>query len=417
MNFSKRLLDDRRGTVAIMGGLTLVILLSAVGLVVTYSSAVHEKSAQQNALDSAVLAGAGQPADMSDEDRIAFAMSAFGANVRPSSKFSTSKTASFTNTTTTPSFAVADRIVTGRSTAAVKNHFAGIIGKETVDVAVEAAARIAASDPVCVLALDPVSPQGIEIYGTSQFTARNCAAQANSSDGVGMRQYGTAVGRARQFGVKGGYSGEGFIPKPVSGVPPIQDPYNTLPVPLAGPCVDIASKLMNTPAVLEPGTYCGGIIIKAGSQIIMQPGVYVMLDGGFRIDSNSTVTGRDVVIVFRGVDSTLYLGSGAIVDLTSPSSGPYMNVQFFQVPESSPDAWVTIMGDVRLTFDGVMYFPTQDVWIGGGSTITAKSPSYIFVAEKLWFQDNSIIEVWQENSRNLPIEPAKTIAVGAHLIK
>jgi hypothetical protein len=135
----------------------------------------------------------------------------------------------------------------------------------------------------------------------------------------------------------------------------------------------------------------------------MNPGVYVMKDGPFRIDSNSTVTGRDVVIAFTGVDSTLYLGSGAIVDLTSPTTGTYKNIQFFQDMASSTDAWATMLGDIKLTFDGVMYFPTQDVWIGGGSIITAKSPSYIFVAEKLWFQDNTIIDVWQENSRNIDV--------------
>lgn len=142
----------------------------------------------------------------------------------------------------------------------------------------------------------------------------------------------------------------------------------------------------------------------------MEPGVYLMQDGPFRIDSNSTVDGSEVVIAFAGADSSLYLGSGAIVNLTSPVSGPYKNIQFLQDKNSSADQWVTMMGDIKLTFDGVMYFPTQDVWIGGGSTVQAKSPSYIFVAEKLWFQDNSIIEVWQENARNLDVDqPSATM--------
>ncbi len=170
--------------------------------------------------------------------------------------------------------------------------------------------------------------------------------------------------------------------------------------------------------MLDPGTYCDGIRIMANSTIIMNPGVYVMKDGPFRIDSNSTVQGDQVVIAFTGIDSTLYLGSGAIVNLTSPVSGPYMNIQFFQDKLSSTDAWVTMMGNITLTFDGVMYFPTQDVWIGGGSIINAKSPSYIFVTEKMWFQDNSVIEVWQENSRGLDIPaPSPTIMRGAQLTK
>lgn len=180
--------------------------------------------------------------------------------------------------------------------------------------------------------------------------------------------------------------------------------------------MDIASKLQNTPAVLEPGTYCGGIRIMANSQIIMQPGVYVMLDGPFRIDSQSTVRGTDVVIAFKGFDTSLYLGSGADVQLTSPSSGTYMNIQFLQDKDSSPDRWVTMMGDIKLSFDGVMYFPTQHVWIGGGSIISARSPTYIVVAKKLWFQDNSITDVWQENARNLSVpETQASIEASASL--
>ncbi len=77
----------------------------------------------------------------------------------------------------------------------------------------------------------------------------------------------------------------------------------------------------------------------------------------------------------------------------------------------------SIPGDIKLTFDGVLYFPTQDVWIGGGSVINAKSPSYVFVAEKIWFQDNTVVEVWQENSRGLDLPaPSASITRGPQLL-
>jgi hypothetical protein len=368
----------------------------------------------QQALDAAVLAGATLKS-ASDEERIAHAQKILAGNLKVSG-LSTWAEPTVDNPSAAPVFTVQDSIVSGISTVRVSNYFSGFIGEETVDITLKAAAQWASTDPVCVLALDELSPQGIEIYGTSRFTARNCAAQANSGDGAGMRQHGGAFASARQFGVQGGYSGE-FHPRPTTGVPPTADPYASVPFPQTGACVDIASKLMHTPAILEPGTYCGGIRIMANSEIIMLPGVYVMLDGPFAVDSNSTVTGSEVMIAFKGIDSSLDLGSGAIIELTSPVSGPYMNIQFLQDRNSSTDEWVTMLGDIKLTFDGVMYFPTQDVWIGGGSTIEAKSPSYIFVVEKLWVQDNAVIDIWQENSRGLEIaEQPASLSRNARLL-
>ncbi len=408
---SRRSLQDDRGTVAVIFAVMLTGVFGITGLAITFVAASHEKSAHQAALDAAVLAGANASPGATNDQRLIIAKASFDANLKKSGFVAASST-EFSSTTSAPVFSVVDETVTGTATVAVKNYFSGFVGSSTLPLSLRSAARVSGSDPVCVLALDSSSPQAVEIYGTAQFTARNCAVQANSTDGSGMRQYGSATGRARRFGVNGGYSGSGFTPLPITGVPPTADPYASIPFPATGPCVDIASKLQNTPAVLEPGTYCGGIRIMANSQIIMQPGVYVMLDGPFRIDSQSTVRGTDVVIAFKGFDTSLYLGSGADVQLTSPSSGTYMNIQFLQDKNSSPDRWVTMMGDIKLSFDGVMYFPTQHIWIGGGSIISARSPTYIVVAKKLWFQDNSVTDVWQENARNLSV-PETQVSIEA----
>lgn len=404
------------GTVAVTFGILAIALFGTVGLAITASTGLNVRTGLQSALDAAVLAGASLPIETDTTERIAKATIVFEDNLKKSGLTAGADKSSIA-VEGAPVFLAQDTTVSGTATAKVKNFFAGIIGDDAVDIEVSSAARKTVSEPVCVLALDPVSPRGFEVYGTAQFTARNCSAQANSTDGAGMQQYGSAIATAKLFGVSGGFSGTGFTPAPIPGIPPHFDPYASIPVPPVGACVDIASKLMNTPAVLDPGTYCGGIVIKANSTIIMRPGVYVMKDGPFRIDSNSTVDGQEVTIAFTGSDSSLYLGSGAIVRLTSPTSGTYMNIQFYQDKASSTDVWATMLGDIRLEYDGVMYFPTQDVWIGGGSVIMSKSPTWIMVAKKLWFQDNSVIDVWQENSRNLPVKPSGRIELGPRLIR
>jgi hypothetical protein len=64
---------------------------------------------------------------------------------------------------------------------------------------------------------------------------------------------------------------------------------------------------------------------------------------------------------------------------------------------------VSIGGNSQLTYDGTMYFPLSNIWVFGGSTVNANSPNVAMVGDKLWFQDNSTINMTQLNTRGLAI--------------
>ncbi len=213
----RRFANDRSGAIAVVGALAMAVLLGAVGVAMTSAMVYHEQAEFQRSLDAAVLSAASVQSNIDDEQRIAVAERMFRENLK-ASNLTTESSSTLTSAAAT-SFTMQERVVTGESTAQVTNLFGGLVGSPTIPFTVRSAASAAHAVPVCVLALDPTSPQGIEIYGTAQFTVRNCAAQANSSDGLGMRQYGGGVGRAQQFGVKGGYSGTGFLSAPGDGRP------------------------------------------------------------------------------------------------------------------------------------------------------------------------------------------------------
>ena len=95
-----------------------------------------------------------------------------------------------------------------------------------------------------------------------------------------------------------------------------------------------------------------------------------------------------------------------------------MNMQFMEDRNSSAgNTWVSIGGDSKLDYDGTMYFPNSNIWIFGGSEVTARSPNLIMVGDKLWFQDNSKVVVKQENVRGLLVKETPRLKFGAKLVE
>ncbi len=125
--------------------------------------------------------------------------------------------------------------------------------------------------------------------------------------------------------------------------------------------------------------------------------------------------------------STLYLYSGSSLDVTSPTSGTLKNIQFFgdrtayPSPSSNgangPNLGFTVIGDSRLIYDGALYVPSFHVWFAGGSIVEGKSPSYLAIVKKLWFQDNTNVHLTQMNSRGINVEASVKLEYGAALFK
>ncbi len=213
---------------------------------------------------------------------------------------------------------------------------------------------------------------------------------------------------ASMFGVTGGVSGNGWSSPPVTGTTPIVDPYANLKAPTPGACTATNTKIQKISGTLDPGTYCGGLNVKAGGSVTLNPGIYVILDGQLRVDSGAKLMGDEVVFAFVGADSYLYFGSDSEVKITSPTSGEYKNMQFISDRDLSKskfqEEWSTMLGGAKLEFDGAMYLPEQQLWVSGtsgDSVFKAYSPSMAIVVDTLWNQGNAVMEVHREDRRNI----------------
>ena len=236
--------------------------------------------------------------------------------------------------------------------------------------------------------------------------------------------------KATRFGVRGGHKGDGFYPPPADGSAKMDDPYASLPFPAYDDCPN--GKGINMTDIknnrrLKPGTYCYGIHVYGGAQVTMEPGVYVMWNGPFWVNGGATVTGDQVTIAFTGKGSTLQVWGNSSVNLTSPTSGTYMNMQFMQDwnDTQTRNLWASVGGSdgndtgdgSKLSYDGVAYFPTQNFWMFGNSIVNANSPSMAIVADKIWTQGSADVKITNLNPRNLPVTNVPSIITGVVLVR
>lgn len=402
----KRFREDVRASTAMIFAVAALPLMVVGGVALSYGMAITTKTKMQTALDAAVLAGTALPVSASSDNRIKAAREAYDANF-PTAKGSPSKHAGYwVMEGSDPRFTVNGFDVTGESDAKVWDPFGKLYGNEWTEIGVQAVATKMVSHPICILGLDPQEAETIDFNGKAVLSAPTCAVQANSASGAGMNQVGQPQATALQFGVTGNYRGTNYTPQPITGTVPVEDPYLSLPFPPIGPCKATNLAIKDT-VTLDPGTYCGGIQVQSGAQVTLNPGIYIMKDGPLWLTGGGGkggVSGKEVMIAFTGYDATLYMNGSSTMKLTSPVSGPYMNIQFF-ARDAFRKSWLTagIVGNNTLEYDGVMYMPEHHIWFAGGSNVSATSPTYSIIGKKVWFQDNSIVNVTRANPRGLAI--------------
>lgn len=411
----REFLADNGGHIAIMTALGAPVLGLAVAGGIALTDAEQRRSTMQDALDAAVLAGAAHGGDA--DDRAAAARSFFNANRNPIIRDAEAQ------------FEAEGRFVTGMGSMTMPTVFAVLFGRETIEISADARAE-RSSMSVCLLGLNGLDNGAFDINGNPDLQAPDCAVHANSGSGRAMTQEGNAPAKAGLFSVRGGARTNGFSPTPRVGQEVVADPYAHLPFMQHEVCDERRSKglVVRADVTLQPGTYCGGInITGSGVKVTMAPGEYVMVNGSLLVNGNATLEGREVVVGFTGSDATLRVWGNGSVDLTSPTSGTYANMQFFQDRDDARGrgAWVSIGGNggptlgndqSKLSIDGAAYFPTQNFWVYGAAQVEINSPGLAVVADKIWFQGSAKIEVTSENRRGMRDTVQAVVPFGARLV-
>ena len=405
MNVHRRkgLLRDQRGAVAIIVGISLVLILGIAALAVDGGYLYVLKNRLQVSADSAALAGASVLPVEGDVRSVAVEYA--GKNLPAADHGMVLADADVvlgnwdkdTRTFTPAGVPINAVMVTTKRAEANDNpaplYFAKVLGFQETDVETMAIAWPAPGegDEFCILSLDPVSPGAIKINGTVNLDLGDCGMTTTSTNpNKSLIVNGTVDITAGSICVAGGVKDGGsvtYTPGPEiveEGCKPPEDPLTDLPPPSYSGCdhTDYVVGGSYATVTLTPGVYCGGMkFTGAHNNITFQSGgVFVLAGGGMSATGgDNTYDGTEVMFYNTNYPSLGYdfgdvdFGGGSIVNLSAPMSGDYAGVLFFQDP--SPDGAAAniefkVAGTVTSNMDGVIYFPNHLIVYSGTTDIT-----------------------------------------------
>lgn len=409
---------SEKGQAIVVVALALVGLLAFMALAVDVGFLRYEKRLLQTAADAAAIAGA---AELSYGDVTSAAKTDSAAN-------------GFTNgsngvvvTVNNPPLSGAhvgdSNYVEAVVSRTAPTFFAKSFGVSSTQITARAVAHLGSANN-CIYALGPSGGSALEVDNHATLSSQ-CGVIVESSSGGAFSCKSNSTISAPSIGIVGGIGGGCTTPaNTTTGIatPTPSDPLAYLPKPAVGACNSgsgnrqtyspappngsgdiLASQA--SPAVLNPGTYCGGIRIQSGAYVVFNPGVYILTSsvsvGGLNIDIGTNVTTNTATSPY-GVTFYNYGPNGSIsftminytagqsMSLSAPTTGTYQGILFFQDPGDTNAAQIIGASADNTIIQGAYYLPTAAVVIAFSGAV-GYNP---IVAETIEFTD---ITVGSEN--------------------
>ncbi|MDP8916502.1 MAG: pilus assembly protein TadG-related protein [Pseudomonadota bacterium] len=376
---------DRKGGLAIIAAIAAPVLLMLAGGAVDVQRAEAARVQLQDALDAAVLSGAG--AD-SDGDTTA-AESAFAAN-NPIAGV-------------TPAFELASGVLTGEADASVATSFLKIIGVDAIPIAADAIAIIGSTP--CVLLLEPAAARALETGAGSTLDARSCPIQVNSTAAGAAYANNGSVIRTESLCVKGTAvdSNATISPQAVTGCAPVNDPFASTPEPvITTACQDRSASGAGAVVRLPAGGCWRNVTSSSGGTIIFEPGVH-RITGLVKADSRGTVQGLGTTLFFTG-DGALEGASRSTITLSAPTAGPTAGMALWQSRTGNPNSSFLMNADVTGEIEGVVYIPRSTLALN--SDVTATASYTLVIANKMLLSSRSTLVVNANYANGPPLPRA-----------
>lgn len=241
-----------------------------------------------------------------------------------------------------------------------KRYFTALFFKDTLPIDVRAVATYQAGKPACMLGLNKSQSNTVQFWGNAYADFKACNIVSNSIANNAFSLGGSAQVIVPCVNTVGGASVSADLTltdcnSVTTHAAYVPDPYAGVPTPQAGSC-----QSGPTGGVLTPGTYCG---LTLQNTVTVQPGLYVISGGNFKVNAGANITGTDVTFFLTG-GATLQFNGNANLNLTAPTTGPYKGILFYG-DRTQPNNTNTLNGSASSQFTGVVYFPSQRIEILG----------------------------------------------------
>lgn len=272
--------------------------------------------------------------------------------------------------------------------------FSGMYQTDAIKYSVRSVAAMVteSGDDVCALALHPSDASTVNIAGNTVADMPGCDIHSNSTSNSSIAIKGNPDVAARCVSSSGG------IPATFSDLEcdnivensdPVIDPYASLPAP------DITGKGCENPVTdsfgnikIEPGLYCNNIEVSNKLEF-NSPGTYYFKNANLNIKKHALITGDGITIVLMHNSAINGLNGQAVIQVSAATAPePYPGFVIYSDPATQPSGSVSsFKGDTGSYFEGLLYYPNQNLSFGGNGTTAANCT--MVVANKIFMSGNS----------------------------
>jgi Flp pilus assembly protein TadG len=399
-----RLVNDRKGSIAVMTAVTMSTLLGVAGLGTEATLWYVAKRNLQGATDAAAYTAATAEAAGQSSSGFTAAAQAVARNY------------GYINGTGGVTVAVNNPPQSGPNTGNAQAveiliqqpqqlMFASLFLSSNPAITARAVAAPGAGSgngvANCVVALDKGSVTDVIDTGTATLNMTSCNIMVNSSSADALSLSGNGTINAKSATIVGNYTTSGNAKLNVTngvttGAAPMADPYANVSIPAYAGC-NQTNLHITTAKTLTPvnGIYvlCNGLSVSGQGNVTLQPGVYIVNGGNLSISGGSTVTGTGVTIIMTDSTTptstgTVSISGGANVTLAAPTAGPTAGLAFFQDRGASSGGNNSFSGGSTQSITGALYFPKQGVTFSGNSG-NAAAPCTQLIGYTLTFTGTS----------------------------
>lgn len=393
--------QDRNGAVAATYAVLLVPLLLAVGLATDMNRAESQRQDLQALADNAALQAAQELALVGTTQRkVAASASAYVQGFAKDKAVTVDATVDLETRTVS--------VTLGSS---IEWLFPFLSGEASPYSVFAQAQLVGETGNLCMIGLDPTIKGTLTMSRDAKLTAEDCSVYSNSSSASSLIIKNGARVTADLVCVSGGIEGDQskITAEITEDCPQIEDPLRDRAKPFQNG-TDVGRKALGIPnalsnvhntfacdhlgtivlpgqdVTLEPGIYCGGISVLGGTAEL-EPGEYIMKDGGLRVAAGGMLTGENVGFFLTGALSTISFQASATIDLTAPTDGILAGMLFFEDPLAAVSTHHLIGSDNARRLVGTIYIPMSKLRVEGRDPIAEDSEYTIIVAREFELRD------------------------------
>lgn len=410
------------GNVAVIFGLAAIPIMTGMGMAIDYSRASVTRVSIQDALDSAILAGAKDGSS---------GWSTLATNVLNSNL--ASKSISYT----APSFSKdGDLYYVGSVTATVQTSVLGIVGIDTVPVSATTRATAAEADNSCILTLDhgqSNSHVSLTLNGAPVINLSGCSIRSNTSLDCNGHDGGLAKSIAA-----GSAAGCG---KPQGGALTVPDTYAGLAGNITKQCGSTKTGVNWTPGSLPSGGafktvsktgyteyhVCGDLNLSGSGDLLgSAPAtdyVVIIENGSLNIADGASINAVRTGFVLTGDNNSAAQinfpnGNGKTANLTvSPptnAGNPWQAVSVFLDPALTRTVDNRWGPGASFSADGLVYLGNSNV-VTDGNTSSANSKCTKFVMNSFTTNGSVRLDFAQQNCTAIGLKQWDGVIV--HLVQ